>query len=74
MVRIESQPRQACCCVDLLLAQGFHLVCGQIKDLHGECSQSASAPSYGDASVHPLTHCATYHGARLPLHAMLLAM
>ena len=50
MVRIESQPRQACCRVDLLLAQGFHLVCSQIKDLHGKCSKSALAPSYGDTA------------------------
>lgn len=50
MVCIESQARQACCCVDLLLAQGLHLVCSQIEDLHDECSQSASAPSYLDAA------------------------
>ena len=49
MVRIEGQPRQACGRVDLLLAQGLHLVCSQIKDLHGKGSLYASAPSYMDA-------------------------
>ena len=73
MVRIESQPRQACSCVDLLLAQGFHLVCGQIKDLHGEMQPKRISPQlWGHRQTYP-----TVHSTMVPIsppHATLLAI